>query len=93
MVFDISEMHNESPSKRAVELCLVMNSHIGSANRSVRVNTNLVSVFPQEEFGKFSPGIAWKEALAARYAEENLKIAATWFPAHAEAFAHPTFKA
>ncbi|MBS1301791.1 hypothetical protein [Loktanella sp. SALINAS62] len=49
------EVHNPSPSQRAVHLCRVMNNEIIHPNRSEKVNTALMSTFPVVDFGKFVP--------------------------------------
>lgn len=53
--YDVSEIHNPSPSARAVQLCRIMNSQIRNPEKSERVNSALIENFPVEEFGKFVP--------------------------------------
>ncbi|RMC29676.1 hypothetical protein [Paracoccus alkanivorans] len=51
----VGEVHNPSPSKRAVELCTMLNQTIVNPKKSNLVNTFIVENFPTSEFGKFAP--------------------------------------
>lgn len=50
----IDTVHNPSPSRRAVELCRILNREIINSKRSEAVNSMIVDTFPVSEFGKFS---------------------------------------
>ncbi len=68
---DTEEVHNPSPSMRAVQLCRVMNREVLNPMRAELVNDALVDIFPVEEFGKFSPqNWTMPEALAQTFAED-----------------------
>lgn len=49
------EVHNPSPSQRAVHLCRIMNAEIVNTDRSERINTYILNMFTTAEFGKFRP--------------------------------------
>lgn len=49
------QVHNPSPSQRAVHLCRIMNAEIAHTQRAEMINSALVSTFPVAQFGKFKP--------------------------------------
>jgi hypothetical protein len=49
------QVHNPSPSQRAVHLCRVMNREIANQVKSEMVNSFLIDTYPVKDFGKFTP--------------------------------------
>lgn len=71
------QVHNPSPSLRAVHLCRIMNQEITSPKRAETINSALVDTFPVAQFGKFKP-TDWSlpPELAAHFASDLASVLA-----------------
>ena len=86
--FDTSivDVHNPSPSLRAVNLIRTMNKEIQHVDKSVKVNNALIKHFPVAEFGKFNPSHRIMDLVSKKYSTENSTLAERKFPHFAKVF-------
>lgn len=68
----VQQVHNPSPSDRAVDLCRLMNREVINPRKSETINTHIVDTFPVSEFGKFvAKDLQLNDDLVERYAADH----------------------